>query len=229
MDRKWSYTGSHAVRYDFRVTRLIRVVATVGALAILTLPAAAEIYRYTDRSGTPHYVEGVDSVPQEYRASAQPVALPALPIVTSPQSAAPSSPSRGAAAAPGAGKGATTIKYTPGQPIMVDAKINGTASARLLLDTGADATMINPRALLAAGAPLSRPAGTTKVTGVAGSDNVNFVVIDSLEIGDARVGRMHVGSYDVAGAGDGLLGRDFLDRFTVNIDSANGVVTLSPK
>jgi len=29
--------------------------------------------------------------------------------------------------------------------------------------------------------------------------------------------------------GDGLLGRDFLDQFNVNIDSSRGVVTLAPK
>jgi hypothetical protein len=29
--------------------------------------------------------------------------------------------------------------------------------------------------------------------------------------------------------GDGLLGRDFLDQFTVTIDTAAGRVTLSPK
>ena len=29
--------------------------------------------------------------------------------------------------------------------------------------------------------------------------------------------------------GDGLLGRDFLDQFNVNIDSAKGQVTLTPK
>jgi hypothetical protein len=55
------------------------------------------------------------------------------------------------------------------------------------------------------------------------------VAIESLEVGQARIGRMVVASYDVAGAGDGLLGRDFLDRFTVTIDSTNGVVTLAPK
>jgi Aspartyl protease len=89
--------------------------------------------------------------------------------------------------------------------------------------------MISPRALVAAGASISRPVSTARVTGVAGSDTVPYVVIESLEIGEARVGRMRVASYDVSGAGDGLLGRDFLDRFSVNIDSTNGVVTLSPK
>ena len=203
-----------------------------AALATLTpLPVAAEIFRYTDASGIPHYVEGIDSVPQEFRARAVPMRLPppGAPSVTSSGSTA----GRPTPAAPGpvasAPKGGTAIKYTPGKPIMVDVKINGSTSATLLLDTGADTTLINPRVLVAAGASVSRPVGTTRVTGVAGSDNVNFVTIESLEVGEARAGRMHVASYDVAGAGDGLLGRDFLDRFSVNIDSTNGIVTLSPK
>jgi len=211
------------------VTRLVLALAAFATLA--PLPAAAEIFRYTDASGIPHYVEGIDSVPQEFRARAVPMRLPppGAPSVTPPASTA----GRPTPAAPGpvasAPKGGTAIKYTPGKPIMVDVKINGSTSATLLLDTGADTTLINPRVLVAAGASVSRPVGTTRVTGVAGSDNVNFVTIESLEVGEARAGRMHVASYDVTGAGDGLLGRDFLDRFSVNIDSTNGIVTLSPK
>ncbi len=34
---------------------------------------------------------------------------------------------------------------------------------------------------------------------------------------------------NVRSGGDGLLGRDFLDRFTVNIDNNAGVVTLTPR
>ncbi len=205
-----------------------------AALATLApLPAAAEIFRYTDTAGVPHYVEGIDSVPQEFRARAVPMRLPppSAPAVMPPAS----TPGRPGAALGASGpvasapKGGTAIKYAPGKPIMVDVRINGSTTANLLLDTGADTTMINPRVLVAAGASVSRPVGTTRVTGVAGSDNVNFVTIDSLEVGEARAGRMHVASYDVTGAGDGLLGRDFLDRFTVNIDSTNGIVTLSPK
>ena len=219
------------MRYDFLVRHARYALATVLALATLApSPAVAEIYRYTDAKGNSHYVDGFESVPHEYRAHAVPLGL---------QNAAPGAataapvPAAGAAAragAPGTGpKGGTTIRYTPGRPIMVDVKVNGNTSATLLLDTGADKTMINPRVLTAAGVSLARPIGTTKVIGVAGSDHVNFVQIDSLEIGEARLGRMQVASYDVSGAGDGLLGRDFLDHFTINIDSTNGVVTLSPK
>lgn len=217
------------MRYDSQVTRLVLVLA--GLVLLGPVPAAAEIYRYTDATGTSHYVEGIDSVPQEYRARAAPVGLRNAPAGA--PTPAPTGPGA-ALGRPGAATGvpragAATIKYTPGQRIMVDVKINGSANANLLLDTGADRTMINPRVLVSAGASISRPVGTTRVTGVAGSDEVSFVVIDSLEVGEARVGRMQVASYDVAGAGDGLLGRDFLDRFSVNIDSAAGVVTLSPK
>jgi predicted aspartyl protease len=210
------------------VTRLVLAAVALTALATLvSSPAAAEVVRYTDANGNAHYVEGLDNVPPEYRASAVPLGLHNVPRGATPEATTASRPATGAG--PSAPKGGAAIKYTPGQAIMVDARINGTTNIRLLLDTGADGTMINPRALVAAGASLSRPVATSKVTGVAGSDMVNYVVIESLEVGEARVGRMRVASYDVSGAGDGLLGRDFLDRFSVNIDSANGIVTLSPK
>jgi predicted aspartyl protease len=113
---------------------------------------------------------------------------------------------------------------------MVDVKINGTSTARLVLDTGADGTLISPRALRAAGVSLVTPIGTGQVIGVTGSDRVPFVMVESLEVGDARVVKLPVGAYEIAQAeGDGLLGRDFLNRFNVTIDAVRGLVTLSPK
>jgi len=206
-----------------RIAAIVLVAAGLAASA--PAPAAAEIYRYTDERGQSVYVEGLDNVPQAFRARAVPLGLRNAPAAATPAPGAPV----GAPAAASVPKTGTTIKYTPGQRIMVDAKINGSTNAQLLLDTGADKTMINPRVLLAAGASLSRPVGAAQVTGVGGSDQVSFVIVDSLEVGEARVGQLAVASYDVASAGDGLLGRDFLDRFTVTIDSTNGVVTLAPK
>ena len=42
--------------------------------SVVPPPAVAEIFRYTDERGTNHYVEGLDSVPQQYRARAVPLA-----------------------------------------------------------------------------------------------------------------------------------------------------------
>lgn len=190
----------------------------LGLLAALVgaAPAAAQIFRWTDERGTTHYSEGIDSIPLRYRGSAVPLGLrnsPATPASSAGEARTPST---------------TVIRYTPGQPIMVDVRINDSGTARLLLDTGADRTMISPRALVAAGVRITRPVATGTVTGVTGSDRIDYVVVDSLEVGEARVTRLPVAAYEIAGggAGDGLLGRDFLDRFDVSIDGSRGEVTL---
>jgi hypothetical protein len=103
-------------------------------------------------------------------------------------------------------------------------------SARLLLDTGADRTLVSPRTLVAAGVSLVRPVATGQMVGVTGGTDVPVVRIGSLEVGEARVGAMLVLSHHVNQSGiDGLLGRDFLEQFHVTIDSRSGLVTIAPK
>jgi predicted aspartyl protease len=186
-------------------------------VAVAAPVAQAQFYRYVDERGVPHYVEGLHAVPERYRAAAVPLSLRNSP--------APS-PSPSAAAA----HTATIIRYTPGQPIVVDVRLNGSATARLLLDTGADRTLISPRALAAAGVSLTRVIAQGQMTGVTGSDRVQYVLLESLEVGQARVTRLPVAAYEMPQAQtDGLLGRDFLDQFSVNIDAARGEVTLRPR
>jgi len=195
-------------------------LASLALLGVLTTPVHAQFIRYFDEGGTPHYVEGMDSVPERYRSSASPLGYRNAPAPP------PTKPGEN----PAVPRGATILRYTPGQPIMVNVRINGSASATLLLDTGADRTLISPRALAAAGVSLTRPVASGMMSGVTGSDRMDYVVVNSLEIGEARVGRMPVAAYEMPRArGDGLLGRDFLDQFSVSIDSARGEVTLAPK
>ena len=182
--------------------------------------AHAQFVRFFDENGTPHYVQGLDRVPERYRDSAVLLGYRDAPVseLASPgdKTATP--------------RGTTVIRYTPGQPIMVNVRLNGSAAAQLMMDTGADRTLISPRALAAAGVSLTRPVATGRMQGVTGSDRMDFVVVNSVEVGEARVGRMPVASYEMPNArGDGLLGRDFLDQFNVRIDAARGEVTLAPK
>jgi len=196
------------------------LLAVFGLVAVLPARVDAEVYRWVDDNGVPHFAGGIDSVPDRYRSRATPMGLKNEP-----------------AGAPGSGEvkagvsGGTTISFTPGQRILVDVKINGSGGTRLMLDTGADRTLISPRALQAAGVRIAGPAATGQIVGATGSERIQFVAVDSLEVGDARVDRMLVGSYGLptTDVGDGLLGRDFLDQFNVNIDSGKGVLTLSPK
>jgi aspartyl protease/uncharacterized protein DUF4124 len=200
-----------------------------GALTALLLGLAvvgpgpktawAQMYRWADEQGATHYSQGADSVPERFRSNAQLLAYPERPAApaASPSSEAGES-SRG-----------TRIPFTPGKAIMVTAKINGAGSAQLMLDTGASVTVINPRVLAGMGIG-SGEASRGSVRGATGSANVLFVPVQSIEVGGARSGPLSIASHDVElGQGDGLLGRDFLDQFTVNIDSAAGVVTISPK
>jgi len=200
--------------------RALLLVGGFGLVAILPTHADAEIYKWVDDNGVPHFADGIDSVPDRYRSRAMPVGLK-----NEPASAA------GATSTKAGPSGGTTINFTPGQRILVDVKINGSGGTRLMLDTGADRTLISPRALSAAGVRLTGATATGQIVGATGSDRIDFVSVDSLEIGDARVGRMMVGAFNLptTDVGDGLLGRDFLDQFNVNIDSGKGVVTLSPK
>ncbi|HVC65405.1 MAG TPA: retropepsin-like aspartic protease, partial [Candidatus Dormibacteraeota bacterium] len=145
---------------------------------------------------------------------------PPAPAPATPEPAAPS-------AAPA---GVARIPFTPGQPIVVSAKINGGGTTQLILDTGAQGTLISPTALAALGISY-RNAVRGSIKGVTGDANVLAVRIESIEVEGARFGPLMVVSHDSSlGAGrDGLLGRDFLDNFIVTIDSAARVVTLTPK
>jgi hypothetical protein len=203
--------------------RAIIVALSLSALLAAWPPAArAEIYRYVDEQGHSYYVDGLENIPARFRRAATPIGMRNLPAP-----AADATPAGGATAKPA---GTSVIKYTPGQRILVDVKINGSYTTRLLLDTGADRTMISPRTLQAAGVAITRPIATGQITGATGTDKIDYVVVDSLEVGDVRVGRMPVGSYELAGdSGEGLLGRDFLDQFKVTMDAAAGEVHLAPK
>lgn len=200
-----------------RVVVLALTLAAVAGLA--PSPLWAQIYRWVDGAGVPHYADGLDAIPERYRAGAAPLSLRNRPAPPADPDSQPG---------PRTPPGGTIIRYSPGKQIVADVWINGGTSARLILDTGADRTLISHRVLAAAGVSVSRAVATGQLVGVTGTDRLPFVMIDSFEVGGVRLGRMPVGAYDVADT-DGLLGRDVLDRFNVAIDSAQGIVTLAPK
>jgi len=205
----------------------VRRLARRALLALLTCllllaarPASAQvaIYRWVDQEGDIHYSQGVDSVPPRLRAGAVIIGFD-----RPPEPRAPSAPS------PQTGTG--QVRFTPGQPIMVTARINDAGSARLMLDTGAARTLVNPSVLNALGVSYAN-ALRTSLKGVTGEAEVETVRLDSIEVGGARYGPLLVISHDTGFGpqkGDGLLGRDYLDNFTITIDNAAGLVTLTPK
>ena len=198
-------------------------MALGGLVCGLAAPASAQIYRWTDERGEVRFSQGINSVPPQARGGAV--------IVSTPGQPAPAAPAPAETPADtGAPAGAARIPFTPGRPIMVSARINGGGTTQLILDTGAQGTVISPTALAALGISY-RNAARGSIRGVTGETSVLAVRIESIEVEGARVGPLMVISHDAGlGSGtDGLLGRDFLDNFIVTIDSSSRIVTLTPK
>jgi hypothetical protein len=187
-------------------------------LIFMLLPAQAlgDIYYWVDDQGTQHYTTRLESIPESYRSKAIPLSLPTSPPVP-PEITPRSSPT-----------GVTKISFAPGSPVLVSAKINGSGPITLILDTGADRTMVAPSALSRLGISFEN-ALRGEVRGVTGVSYAEAVWVNSVEIEEAKVGPLLIIAHDADLKGaDGLLGRDFLANFNVTIDSKEQVVTLAP-
>jgi hypothetical protein len=98
----------------------------------------------------------------------------------------------------------------------------------LILDTGADRTLVRSSTLLKLGISIEN-APRAVVKGVTGMSYVDALWVNSVEVGEAKVGPLLILALDADLKGaDGLLGRDFLANFNVTIDSKECVVTLAP-
>jgi hypothetical protein len=209
-------------------TVLAAGVALGSLLPGAVTPVSAQIYRWTDERGEVRYSQGIHSIPPQFRGRAVMMSSPSQPAVPAPAATEP--PAASGAPAGTTPAGGARIPFKPGEPIMVNARINGGGNTQLLLDTGAQGTVISPTALAALGISY-RNAVRGSIKGVTGNADVLAVRIESIEVEGARFGPLLVVAHDAGlGSGrDGLLGRDFLDNFIVTIDSANRVVTLTPK
>jgi hypothetical protein len=176
----------------------------------------ADIYYWVDDQGTQYYTTRLESIPEPYRSKAQPLPLPTSPPVP-PEITPRSSP-----------KGVAKISFTPGSPVLVSAKINGAGPITLILDTGADRTLVSPSALSNLGISFEN-ALRGVVSGITGASYAEAVWVNSVEVEEARVGPLLiiVHEADLKGA-EGLLGRDFLANFNVTIDAKERIVTLAP-
>jgi hypothetical protein len=196
-------------------------LALCSCLSVLAPPSASAqvaIYRWIDAQGDIHVSQGVDSVPSRFRAGAVIIGYdqPPEPSAISPPRQRP---------------GVGQVRFTPGQPIIVTARINSAGSAQLMLDTGAARTVVSPTVLSVLGVSY---AGAVRgsIKGVTGETEVDAVRLESIDVDGARFGPLLVISHDPGFGpqkGDGLLGRDYLDNFSITIDNAAGLLTLTPK
>jgi predicted aspartyl protease len=183
---------------------LIIAAATAG-------PAAGQLFQWTDAAGVVRYTNDLATIPPAYRDGARDIG--------SPQPRAPE---------PRPTVDSTVIPFAAGGPILAAVSLNGTPLT-LMVDTGAERTLIAPAALARAGLGAAR-GREVRILGVTGSATAHEVLVERLDLGGTRVGPLAVIAHDIgAGAVDGLLGRDVLDAFTLTIDAAGGRAVLTPR
>jgi hypothetical protein len=192
------------------------IVLILVCYLFLSKVALADIYYWVDNQGTQYYTTRLESIPEPYRSKAQQLSLPTSPPV--PPELTPNPPQ----------KSFMKISFKPGSPILVSTKINGAGPITLILDTGSDRTLVAPSALSNLGISIeNRIKGILK--GATGMSYADAIWVNSVEVGDVKVGPLLIIAHDVKlKEADGLLGRDFLANFDVRIDSKEGVVTLTP-
>ncbi len=230
------------------------LLAAVLVLVVASVPdpGAGQVYRWEDQGGTVHFTNAPDRVPESYRSQVGPLpasgtpgddwpaaSLPGdvapMPVATGDTSPAPAVPVETAPAGvareePVAFRAVTRIPYAPGAPIIVNAKISdSSALVSLILDTGADRTVVAPQTLWRIGIS-THNAPRAVIKGVTGSGQAEVIQVSSLQVGDARVGPLRIVAHDAdLKQAEGLLGRDFLEHFIVTIDAREQIVTLAPR
>ncbi|HZN51990.1 MAG TPA: aspartyl protease family protein [Methylomirabilota bacterium] len=205
------------------LTRHRGLALLLAAGCLSATPALAELYKWTDTAGVVYYTSDLASIPPAFRDSATPISTP---------QARPAQPAKSEPAA---------LRVTAGAPITAEARLNG-VPLTLIVDTGADRTVIAPDVLERAG--LGGQGGRpVQVVGITGVSTATLVTVPMLDVAGARIGPLAVialalpptlramrieGAGEVSTGGvDGLLGRDVLDAFTLSVDTASGRATLN--
>jgi hypothetical protein len=106
--------------------------------------------------------------------------------------------------------------------LMVQGRVNGSKPLWFMLDTGAEATIVNKGRLGELGL---QPFGVSSISGGGGSTEFAFADVARLEIGGAALLNQRDGVIDLAGLEriygmpmGGLLGYDFFSRFVVRVN-----------
>jgi len=207
----------------------LALALVVGPVA----PAKAELYRWTDAQGQMHVTMHLDQVPLRYRPAAlqavqQDKASPSLlQSYATPEGAAPRVRRR--PPAPAAEESATRVYHVrvARAPIgmIVQVRLNDRVTAPFLIDTGATDVLLPKQVAAELGLDVGPDTRTMQYQTANGVVEHPVLMLDSVEVGGARVEQVpaSIGSMEL-----GLLGLSFFNHFTYRVDAAAGIVTLAP-
>jgi len=114
-----------------------------------------------------------------------------------------------------------------GNSFFVRARVNG-RQVIFVLDTGASLTTISQGLAKELGLAVGPGSPTVSLTTASGRVEAPVSSVESIEVGGAEARNVQVAVLDLPGGSQvvGLLGNTFLSRFRVQLDPAQGVLTL---
>jgi clan AA aspartic protease (TIGR02281 family) len=200
------------MRYVFHLSWLILFLALA--------PGYAEIYKWVDGNGRVHFTDTIASIPLEYRDRIEEkVSLPPKPLrVTLERPAMTPTPAPSPYAVP---------LWRDGNAMLVDALVGGAVRARLLLDTGAEFTVLSTATAQRLALNLSN-AAVIPLRSASGVFFAPIIKVQSITVGEAAVYDVEAIVHDATPGLDGLLGMSFLDNFLVTISMSSGRLLLTP-
>jgi clan AA aspartic protease (TIGR02281 family) len=191
------------------------------ALALATLlasPAAADLYRWVDDQGRAHFTNDPGSVPAARVARLEPLSLGAA---TSSWNVVEGGAER---AVPPAHRHVVPLERV-GLELRVRGLLNDSVEAPFVVDTGATLSAIPGSVADALGIAIDAGTPRVRVSGTAGETRlVPLVTLRSLAVGGAALEDVRLVVLDSMTVG--LLGMDFLERFSMQVDPVAATLTL---
>ncbi|HEY8122567.1 MAG TPA: TIGR02281 family clan AA aspartic protease [Myxococcota bacterium] len=199
-----------------------RIAVAVLLAACLPALAGAEIFRWVDAQGNEHFTQDLWQVPPPLRAQAERTAKTETPRTSPP----PAAMAQVAHTRVRPGRTFEIPFEKQGSAMLVYVRLNDRVTAPFLVDTGASDVVVPAHVALAAGIEVRHDTPRQAYQTANGMVESPVVTLASVEVGDARVENVR-GSLS-GGMSVGLLGGSFFNNFTIQIDPAANVITLSP-
>jgi len=207
------HARSHA--FSRSVLRISFWTLLVGSVSIDTPAIAGEMYRWVDEQGGVHLT---DTPPKSNRALQefrvyQPSERDQAPEPSGPPSAEPGR--------------VRMIPTKPGGAVVVEAVLNRRLTVPMLLDTGADFTVLTKQTATDLRLPSLDHIPRLQFKTAGGMVRFPVAALQSLRVGTAEVRDLTV-AIDIDGhLPVGLLGMTFLHHFTVTVDQQRGQITFA--
>jgi clan AA aspartic protease (TIGR02281 family) len=128
-------------------------------------------------------------------------------------------------------EGKIVLRFKPGaRQVPAEAVLNGSYSQRFIIDTGASMTTIPLHTAKQLGLALDPRTPLRRIYTAGGMKEAHEVTLDSITLGAWRVDGVQVLVLDLPGQPrTGLLGMNYLQRFQIDLNSTEGILTLAPR